>query len=301
MGSAVKSAIAGKSEKADKLKNSAKRGFGRRTENKAEQSPAIGLKSTNKAVSADNKTGTKKKLQKGDLLVRAASVAGIFILAFLLFSDQIKFNKISSDVTESGSEILSSLLNETDAVQAGADSVYIVSGDEESTAGIGEENSGAENGMGGSGLENGTENNNGETGAESNGVEVGNSSAEVGNSSAEVGNSSAEVGNSSAEIGNSSAEVGSSSAEVGGNSAEAGTGESSAEVASGSDTGSMAENVDSSYVFPLRYLVKKGDSLYAISEKYYGDTTMVDAICQANDITDPSQLRYGTVLILPSR
>ena len=55
------------------------------------------------------------------------------------------------------------------------------------------------------------------------------------------------------------------------------------------------------YVFPMRYLVKKGDSLYSICEKYYGNTEMVDAVCLENDISDPSKLKYGTVLTLPAR
>ena len=51
----------------------------------------------------------------------------------------------------------------------------------------------------------------------------------------------------------------------------------------------------------MRYLVKKGDSLYSICEKYYGDTGMVDAVCLENDISDPSSLKYGVVLTLPAR
>lgn len=48
---------------------------------------------------------------------------------------------------------------------------------------------------------------------------------------------------------------------------------------------------------PNRYIVRKGDSLWAIAKRY---GTTVDALKQLNTITDPTRLRVGTELILPT-
>lgn len=47
------------------------------------------------------------------------------------------------------------------------------------------------------------------------------------------------------------------------------------------------------------YEVKRGDTLYLISKKIYGDTSHVKKICEINQITDPDNIRYGQKLILP--
>ena len=47
------------------------------------------------------------------------------------------------------------------------------------------------------------------------------------------------------------------------------------------------------------YEVERGDTLYTISKKIYGDTTYVQKICELNQITDPDNIRYGQKIILP--
>ncbi len=47
------------------------------------------------------------------------------------------------------------------------------------------------------------------------------------------------------------------------------------------------------------YEVERGDTLYRISQKIYGDTSHVKKICEANQITDPDNIHYGQKIILP--
>lgn len=47
------------------------------------------------------------------------------------------------------------------------------------------------------------------------------------------------------------------------------------------------------------YEVERGDTLYTISQKIYGDTTYVQKICELNQINDPDNIRYGQKIILP--
>ena len=47
------------------------------------------------------------------------------------------------------------------------------------------------------------------------------------------------------------------------------------------------------------YEIERGDTLYTISQKIYGDTTHVQRICELNQITDPDHIRYGQKIILP--
>ena len=47
------------------------------------------------------------------------------------------------------------------------------------------------------------------------------------------------------------------------------------------------------------YKVERGDTLYMISQKVYGDTAHVKKICELNQITDPDNIRYGQKIILP--
>ena len=49
------------------------------------------------------------------------------------------------------------------------------------------------------------------------------------------------------------------------------------------------------------YVVKKGDSLYAISRKFYGDSSHIDRIFQANRDSLPSKnsLKVGQTLLIP--
>ena len=47
------------------------------------------------------------------------------------------------------------------------------------------------------------------------------------------------------------------------------------------------------------YEVERGDTLYRISKKVYGDTSHVKRICEVNQITDPDNICYGHKIILP--
>lgn len=47
------------------------------------------------------------------------------------------------------------------------------------------------------------------------------------------------------------------------------------------------------------YEVERGDTLYTISKKIYGDTAYVQKICELNQISDPDNIRYGQKIILP--
>ena len=47
------------------------------------------------------------------------------------------------------------------------------------------------------------------------------------------------------------------------------------------------------------YIVKSGDSLAAIALKFYGDAALADIIAEANDISDPTDIRPGDELIIP--
>lgn len=243
-----------------------------------------------KEARADKKPADKKKIKKGDMIVRAVSIAGIFILAFLLFSDQIKFSKLNDD-SETSSGILSSIISESQAVPAGADSSYITSetgeNAEASQAGDTSESNAAE-----------------ANGAEANGTEA--NAAEVNGTEASGNEVNSSEANGAEGDGNGESD------NKGGDSTQANATQGSGAEGDSTQANATQENSDesnvssskaanSSYVFPLRYLVKKGDSLYSISEKYYGSTDMVDAICLENNITDPSALKYGTVLTLPAR
>ena len=226
---------------------------------------------------AGKKPAARKKMQKGDAVVRIVSIAGIFILAFLLFSDQIKFSKIN-ETAENSSGILSSILDESSAVPAGADSSYIETG-EGGSGSIGTDNDG-----------NSGANTGGSADAESNGNEESNGS-EAANGSIEADGNAGGGGNNSE----------SKNAVEGAGGTVDGSGESNPVSADIDKTEGGKTVGANAYVFPMEYLGKKGDSLYSISERYYGDTGMVDAICLANQISDPSQLKYGTILTLPAR
>lgn len=47
------------------------------------------------------------------------------------------------------------------------------------------------------------------------------------------------------------------------------------------------------------YEIERGDTLYTISEKIYGDISKVQEICELNQISDPDNIRYGQKIILP--
>lgn len=47
------------------------------------------------------------------------------------------------------------------------------------------------------------------------------------------------------------------------------------------------------------YEVERGDTLYTICQKIYGDISQVEKICELNDISDPDRIRSGQKIILP--
>ena len=47
------------------------------------------------------------------------------------------------------------------------------------------------------------------------------------------------------------------------------------------------------------YWVQKGDTLAAISRKYYGDTRHWKRIAEANSIADPNKIHPGQRLVIP--
>ncbi len=50
---------------------------------------------------------------------------------------------------------------------------------------------------------------------------------------------------------------------------------------------------------PGIYCIEKGDTLAKISTKFYGDESMIDRICQANNIADKNNIQYGVNIVLP--
>ena len=52
---------------------------------------------------------------------------------------------------------------------------------------------------------------------------------------------------------------------------------------------------------PESYQVQKGDSLIAISKRFYGTDEKVIEICRLNNIKDPNQIRPGQNILLPSK
>lgn len=51
--------------------------------------------------------------------------------------------------------------------------------------------------------------------------------------------------------------------------------------------------------FAEYYKIEKGDTLYKISIKIYGDTGKVKEICELNKIKDPDNIKYGQKILLP--
>jgi len=51
---------------------------------------------------------------------------------------------------------------------------------------------------------------------------------------------------------------------------------------------------------PETYTIQPGDSLFAISNMFFGDASMVERIMEVNDIEDPNHILVGQVLILPT-
>lgn len=51
--------------------------------------------------------------------------------------------------------------------------------------------------------------------------------------------------------------------------------------------------------FAEYYQIEKGDTLYKISQKLYGDISKVEDICELNQISDPDNIKYGQKILLP--
>lgn len=72
-----------------------------------------------------------------------------------------------------------------------------------------------------------------------------------------------------------------------------GTGGEQADSEEGEGVEALSRNV------ARYYEVERGDTLYLISKKIYGDTSHVKKICELNQITNPDNIRYGQKIILP--
>ena len=76
--------------------------------------------------------------------------------------------------------------------------------------------------------------------------------------------------------------------------------ESSAVRQSASASDSFPQ-VQEALAHPESYQVQKGDSLIAISRRFYGTDEKVIEICRLNNIKDPNQIQPGQNIILPSK
>ena len=59
--------------------------------------------------------------------------------------------------------------------------------------------------------------------------------------------------------------------------------------------------VQEALAHPESYQVQKGDSLIAISKRFYGTDEKVIEICRLNNIKDPNQIQPGQNILLPSK
>lgn len=50
---------------------------------------------------------------------------------------------------------------------------------------------------------------------------------------------------------------------------------------------------------PKSYLIQKGDSLIRILRTYYGDESLLDEVCNMNQIADPDNIQVGQTILLP--
>ena len=66
---------------------------------------------------------------------------------------------------------------------------------------------------------------------------------------------------------------------------------------SGASSASVQKRTDER-VTPKTYTVKKGDTLWDIACRFYGDGTKWGNIAARNGVTDPRKLQIGTVLTL---
>lgn len=227
------------------------------------------------AEETGGKAGEKPAAEKNnrvDILVRLVSVAGIFVLVFLLFSDQIHLSKINQAASQ-GSSLVEEILAKG-TVKTETEDVF-------------DDSAGTEKGA----VKTETD---GKTG-DSNSADDRIRSEESAGTGNWMGTESGEAAENKTGIEGNTA--GDKTETEGG----AGTGSRTGTEGSVGTKQEELKSASGNYVFPMKYLVKKGDSLYAISEKYYGTSDMVDAICLENNISDPMRLKYGTILTLPKR
>lgn len=88
--------------------------------------------------------------------------------------------------------------------------------------------------------------------------------------------------------------------------ADAGSGENAGvetDAESETEVASIEEASPSKQAFARNfaeyYQIEKGDTLYTISIKIYGDTSKVKEICELNQIADPDNIKYGQKILLP--
>ena len=66
----------------------------------------------------------------------------------------------------------------------------------------------------------------------------------------------------------------------------------------GGSAASVSKTRTDERVTPKTYTVKKGDTLWDIACRYYGDGTKWGAIAAKNGVADPRKLQIGKVLTL---
>lgn len=64
--------------------------------------------------------------------------------------------------------------------------------------------------------------------------------------------------------------------------------------------GEEASSSSSAASFGKTYVIKQGDTLWALAQKNYGTGTRWREIASANNIMDPKKLRIGQEIIIPS-
>lgn len=74
-----------------------------------------------------------------------------------------------------------------------------------------------------------------------------------------------------------------------------------AQTASTGTANDASAQVQEALARPESYQVQKGDSLIAISRRFYGTDEKVPEICQLNNIEDPNQIQPGQNILLPSK
>jgi|GEM_PF-885619 len=80
-----------------------------------------------------------------------------------------------------------------------------------------------------------------------------------------------------------------------------GTGTATENVIDTGDDSNGTETVEGQTDEPIRYEVRKGDTLMSISQKFYGSKDHYKLIVEYNDIDDPDMIQVGQILLIPQK